>query len=127
MFGKRSDEALNKPAVLPPPTSGGASSVGTPPASAIPDLPMPLGSGYGGQTGRAPQPEGSAQARPQVAARKSENYYDIKSTIFNALIDAIDLTQLGQLDRDAARDEIRDIVNEIITLKDVVMSIAEQE
>ncbi|MET0259023.1 MAG: CpaF family protein, partial [Methylobacterium sp.] len=36
-------------------------------------------------------------------------------------------TQLGQLDRDGARDEIRDIVNEIITLKDVVMSIAEQE
>ena len=64
---------------------------------------------------------------PALTARKSENYYDIKSTIFNALIDAIDLTQLGQLDRDAARDEIRDIVNEIITLKDVVMSIAEQE
>jgi pilus assembly protein CpaF len=58
---------------------------------------------------------------------KSENYYDIKSTIFNALIDAIDLTQLGQLDRGAARDEIRDIVNEIIAIKDVVMSIAEQE
>ena len=56
-----------------------------------------------------------------------ESYYDIKSSIFNALIDAIDLTQLGQLDRDGARDEIRDIVNEIITLKDVVMSIAEQE
>ena len=64
---------------------------------------------------------------PKTALRKSENYYDIKSTIFNALIDAIDLTQLGQIDRDAARDEIRDIVNEIITLKDVVMSIAEQE
>src|SRR5437016_4070160 len=126
MFGKRSDEAINKPAVLPPPTSGGATSVGTPPAGAIPDLPMPPGSGYGGQTVRA-QPEGSAQARPAVGGRKSENYYDIKSTIFNALIDAIDLTQLGQLDRGAARDEIRDIVNEIITLKDVVMSIAEQE
>jgi pilus assembly protein CpaF len=64
---------------------------------------------------------------PRTALRRSENYYDIKSTIFNALIDAIDLTQLGQIDRDAARDEIRDIVNEIITLKDVVMSIAEQE
>ena len=58
---------------------------------------------------------------------RSDNYYDIKSTIFNALIDAIDLTQLGQLDRESARDEIRDIVNEIITLKDVAMSIAEQE
>ena len=68
-------------------------------------------------------------AKPQAAinSRRSDNYYDIKSTIFNALIDAIDLTQLGQLDRESARDEIRDIVNEIIALKDVVMSIAEQE
>ncbi len=73
-----------------------------------------------------------AKAAPPKPARdgkngRSENYYDIKTTIFNALIDAIDLTQLGQLDRDAARDEIRDIVNEIISLKDVAMSIAEQE
>ena len=60
-------------------------------------------------------------------ARRSENYYDIKSTIFNALIDVIDLTQLSQIDREAARDEIRDIVSEIITLKDVVMSVSEQE
>ncbi|WP_421693960.1 CpaF family protein [Aestuariivirga sp.] len=58
---------------------------------------------------------------------RSENYYDIKSTIFNALIDAIDLTQISQIDRLAARDEIRDIVNEIIALKDVVMSVKEQE
>ncbi|MDP9137425.1 MAG: CpaF family protein, partial [Pseudomonadota bacterium] len=64
---------------------------------------------------------------PRPAPKRSDSYYDIKSTIFNALIDAIDLTQLGQLDRDSARDEIRDIVNEIITLKDVAMSIAEQE
>ncbi|MGI9464050.1 MAG: CpaF family protein, partial [Aestuariivirgaceae bacterium] len=72
----------------------------------------------------APEPE-RPQAKP--SGRKSDNYYDIKATIFNALIDAIDLTQLGQLDRDSARDEIRDIVNEIIALKDVAMSIAEQE
>jgi pilus assembly protein CpaF len=69
----------------------------------------------------------TSSLEPKTALRRSENYYDIKSTIFNALIDAIDLTQLGQIDRDAARDEIRDIVNEIITLKDVVMSVAEQE
>lgn len=82
----------------------------------------------------APRAPGLAQAavpppkpRAAVAPRRSDNYYDVKSTIFNALIDAIDLTQLSQLDREGARDEIRDIVNEIITLKDVAMSIAEQE
>jgi hypothetical protein len=77
------------------------------------------------QLQRQQPPAGAKPAKPRGA--RSENYYDIKTTIFNALIDAIDLTQLGQLDRDAARDEIRDIVNEIISLKDVAMSIAEQE
>jgi pilus assembly protein CpaF len=86
-----------------------------------------------GNHGQAPsQSQRPAQhqqpvAPPRQPGRRSENYYDIKGTIFNALIDAIDLTQLGQLDRDGARDEIRDIVNEIIALKDVAMSIAEQE
>src|SRR5690606_41221797 len=59
--------------------------------------------------------------------KRSDDYYDIKTTIFNALIDAIDLTQLAQLDRENARDEIRDIVHEIIAIKDVAMSIPEQE
>ena len=58
---------------------------------------------------------------------KSEEYYDVKTTVFNALIDTIDLTQLAKLDADAAREEIRDIVSEIIQIKNVVMSIAEQE
>ena len=50
-----------------------------------------------------------------------------KSTIFSALIEAIDLSQLSKLDAETAREEIRDIVNEIISLRNVVMSIAEQE
>ncbi len=62
-----------------------------------------------------------------IAKERSEEYYNIKSMIFNALIDAIDLTQLSQLDPESARDEIRDIVNEIIAIKDVALSIAEQE
>jgi pilus assembly protein CpaF len=57
----------------------------------------------------------------------SEEYYDVKTTVFNALIDTIDLTQLAKLDSAAAREEIRDIVSEIIQVKNVVMSIAEQE
>jgi pilus assembly protein CpaF len=68
----------------------------------------------------APQREAAAQAAKPGRGRnaRSDNYYDIKTTIFNALIDAIDLTQLGQLDRDSAREEIRDVVNEIISLKE---------
>ncbi len=64
-------------------------------------------------------------AEPQ--RRHSEEYYDVKTTVFNALIDTIDLTQLAKLDVASAREEIRDIVSEIIQIKNVVMSIAEQE
>jgi pilus assembly protein CpaF len=64
---------------------------------------------------------------PVVESRKSETYYEVKGSIFSALIEAIDLAQLARLDSDSAREEIRDIVNEIIAIKNVVMSIAEQE
>ena len=64
---------------------------------------------------------------PAPERRHSEEYYDVKTTVFNALIDTIDLSQLAKLEADAAREEIRDIVSEIIQIKNVVMSIAEQE
>jgi pilus assembly protein CpaF len=64
---------------------------------------------------------------PMAIDSRSEQYYEVKTTIFNALIDTIDLAQLAQLDAASAREEIRDIVNEIISIKNVVMSIAEQE
>ena len=47
--------------------------------------------------------------------------------VFGALIEAIDVSQLAKLDTESAREEIRDIVSEIIRLKNVMMSIAEQE
>ncbi len=125
MFGKRTDSGSTPTVSVPP--SPAASHPAAAAGASVPDLKIG-GSGFG--TGAA-APKVAAPAPVKTAEpeakHKSDSYYDIKSTIFNALIDAIDLTQLGQLDRDAARDEIRDIVNEIIALKDVVMSIAEQE
>jgi pilus assembly protein CpaF len=76
----------------------------------------------GGQKTPAPPPIPSA-----IDARRSESYYEVKGTIFGALIEAIDLAQLAKLDADSAREEIRDIVNEIIAIKNIVMSISEQE
>ena len=62
-----------------------------------------------------------------VDSRRSDAYYEVKGIIFGALIEAIDLAQLARLDADSAREEIRDIVNEIIAIKNIVMSISEQE
>ena len=69
----------------------------------------------------------SRRRRAAAEARRSDNYYQVKATIFGALIEAIDLAQLAKLDGESAREEIRDIVNEIIAIKNIVMSIAEQE
>jgi pilus assembly protein CpaF len=74
---------------------------------------------------RAPSPIN--QVPSSIDARRSEAFYQTKSTIFGALIEAIDLAQLARLDADSAREEIRDIVNEIIAIKNIVMSISEQE
>jgi pilus assembly protein CpaF len=147
MFGKRGDQdSLTRPSVPAPHQANGQYAHANVTTEHIPDLkvqPVPPPAPYPQQSARPAMPLPSAGSRPaglpqpvrppppkplaSASPRRSDNYYDIKSTIFNALIDAIDLTQLSQLDREGARDEIRDIVNEIITLKDVAMSIAEQE
>ncbi|MCP1198764.1 CpaF family protein [Notoacmeibacter sp. MSK16QG-6] len=81
--------------------------------------------------GAAPAPEAKPAPSAAKPARRpsprNESYYDTKSQVFSALIDTIDLSQLARLDADAAREEIRDIVNDIIAIKNFAMSIAEQE
>ncbi len=109
MFGKRTSDVTTrrppkKPAATPPA-----------PESAEPQEKPTNTSGVPADNGQ------------QSQSRQSEEYCDVKTTVFNALIDTIDLTQLSKLDNTAARAEIGDIVSEIIQIKNVVMSISEQE
>src|SRR5712671_7083267 len=132
MFGKRgASEELTRTA---PPRGAAAPSVpaqkpatSAKPAAPTPATPppQPAAAAPAGNRGNS-APTASAPAIVAVDSR-SDDYYQVKTTIFSALIDTIDLAQLAQLDVDSAREEIRDIVNEIITIKSVVMSIAEQE
>ncbi len=71
----------------------------------------------------APPPQPAPAPEPQ----RSDDYYVTKSMIFGALVEAIDLSQLSRLDAENAREEIRDIVHEIVAIKNVAMSIGEQE
>ena len=112
MFGRRSTEGAQPPRRIAPQNQPAANSA----AAAQP------------RAAEAPAPSTRAVPEPSEPQRRhSEEYYDVKTTVFNALIDTIDLTQLAKLDAAAAREEIRDIVSEIIQVKNVVMSIAEQE
>lgn len=87
------------------------------------------------QTGPQPivpaRPRAAAQPaaanRPAAEQQRGDAYYATKSMIFGALVEAIDLSQLSRLDSQSARDEIRDIVHEIIAIKSVAMSIVEQQ
>src|SRR5471032_2188117 len=121
MFGKRtvSEPVFGKPGR---PTGGPEAPPRVAPETAASAAPAPKSA-----VQMAPQPSKPAPAITRVVENRSDDYYQIKSTIFNALIDTIDLAQLAQLDPESAREEIRDIVNEIISIKAVVMSIAEQE
>jgi pilus assembly protein CpaF len=141
VFGKRSGSALegHNPTVAPPKVAPTPLPVEPQaPAVAADDrglAPLPsagLGAPIAPSATAARNRNGQAAASPPPAAggldvRRSEAYYETKSTIFSALIEAIDLGQLTRLDAESAREEIRDIVNEIIAIKNIVMSIAEQE
>jgi len=119
MFGKRpGSDTLTPRSPVAAPAAAPAAAGPSKPASAAPPPPRPAGPA---------KPAAPKTAQTVSVESRSDGYYQIKTTIFNALIDTIDLAQLAQLDAESAREEIRDIVNEIISIKNVVMSIAEQE
>jgi pilus assembly protein CpaF len=135
MFGKRDASTIQRPAPAPAPTTP-APKDEAPRAAAPAPKPAPRPAPKPAAPAPKPAPKPAAAAAPssRTAPAKagkvsgpSEQYYAIKTTIFNALIDTIDLGALAQLDAETAAEEIRDIVTEIISIKNVAMSIAEQE
>lgn len=112
MFGKRA--TTGNPATPPPQAAATAA-------------PRGITQAVQRQADPARQPEATRSQHVMQEIVRSEEYYQTKSMIFGALIEAIDLAQLAKLDGESAREEIRDIINEIISLKSVVLSIAEQE
>jgi pilus assembly protein CpaF len=122
MFGRRTAEvdAPQQAAAAPKPKA--ATPKPQPKAAPAP--------AHGAKKSPAAPPRVASQpsrAQPIEIGGRTDEYFQTKTTIFNALIDTIDLSQLAQLDTQAAAEEIRDIVNEIISIKNVQMSIAEQE
>ncbi|ESZ26354.1 CpaF family protein [Mesorhizobium sp. L2C084A000] len=130
MFGKRGSDDGNRftpefrqpaPAPVAPPAAGSMDTAVLIRPAAAPSAPV------------APPARRAVEAPPlapepkRAQREKSETYYDTKSQVFSALIDTIDLSQLSKLDPESAREEIRDIVNDIIAIKNFAMTIAEQE
>ncbi|WP_421785511.1 ATPase, T2SS/T4P/T4SS family [Hyphobacterium sp.] len=123
MFGKR-DAIATRPDPKPAPAPASAAPAVRPkPAPKPVEKPAP-------KPAAAMGPKQAPKVKPVASTadtQRTDEYYAIKTTIFNALIDTIDLGALAQLDNETAAEEIRDIVTEIISIKNVAMSIAEQE
>jgi pilus assembly protein CpaF len=129
VFGKRTTTGMEAPRPTPASVAPAAPS-----ASGAPSADFADSAGLAAQVASPPLAPASRMAAPPppppppvAESRRSDTYYEVKGTIFGALIEAIDLSQLARLDSDSAREEIRDIVNEIIAIKNIVMSISEQE
>ena len=57
---------------------------------------------------------------------RSSNFYDIKAEVFAALMDAMDMTRIAQMQRDEAEQEITAIAIDIIAVRNIVISHSEQ-
>ncbi|WP_338722275.1 CpaF family protein [Devosia sp. XK-2] len=122
MFGKRTTFGGNTPGLSEPPRP-----VASPPPAATPTPPQRRSNDGDGMGARMRTTDEVLDVRAPADAQRAKEYFQTKSAIFNALIDSIDLSQLATMESQAAREEIRDIVAEIIALKSIVMSISEQE
>ena len=123
MFGKRTSFGGNTPGV-----GEIARPVQSPsPRAEAPVAPARRAADADGMASRIRGSEEVVDVRAPADAQRDKEYFHTKSAIFSALIDSIDLSQLATMEQVAAREEIRDIVAEIIALKSIIMSISEQE
>lgn len=151
MFGRRVDSgAKRETQPVPRPGQGGGLRGPARPAPVEPT--ERAGSGPGGPESAAPgnapavaSPSASAPPPPKPAppaapnpvvvdeaglerVRARENRLEeIKVSVFNSLIEAIDLGQLSTLSPEAVREEISDVINEIISMQDVLVNAQEQK
>jgi pilus assembly protein CpaF len=76
---------------------------------------------------RAENPPEAKDVIAEIVREQSDYYHATKTTIYTALLNTIDLAQLAQLDIKQAGEEIRDIVAELVAIKNVSMSATEQD
>jgi pilus assembly protein CpaF len=103
MFGKRSQQ---RPHTAPRPSP--------PPAQPLPPSPS------------APAPAETPD-RPAPDYARSDTFYEIKKSVFAALIDAINLAELARLGPDDARRAIRSVAAEILRHGTAVLPATEQD
>lgn len=130
MFGKRDEFGkASKPAPAAPvasPNPGSTSAIEPAGGSAIRSA-IEQTQNIDISAPHIPDIQVQAKAPTPIANDKTPEYYATKKTVFDTLIETIDMSQLAEMDSDTTRAEIADVVNEILIIQGGVMSIAEQE
>ncbi|MEQ9643135.1 MAG: CpaF family protein [Alphaproteobacteria bacterium] len=115
MFGKRSDPPKKKPASAPVDVDDGDD-----------EAPAPQPAAAAAKPAAAPAPPPKKADTAALFGGAEDRYNEIKQAIFTALVEAVDLTELSKLDSAQVREEITDIVGEIIAMRSLVLSASEQ-
>ncbi len=76
----------------------------------------------------APTPGAEPQSsKKDISAEGKEKLDTIKVNVFNDLMEAVDLSELSALTPEQVREEINDMVSEIISMRGLVLSMPEQQ
>lgn len=133
MFGRRDTESDQKPAVRPTPVNGTPEPVQsrsvTPEKPETPVAAQPIAAPPAPQTAPAKRPIEMPRDASVDPARseKIAAFYETKDSIYAALIETIDITQLSSMSRDRAQQEVTDIVKEIMALRRISLPMVEQD
>ena len=133
MFGKRGTSKSGSAAPKPFGSGGGANVPKPKPVPASePAEPAKTASAPKEKPAAPKKPaatlsDDSAQGIKPVSSEKKEKLDEIKVNVFNDLMEAVDLSELSALTPEQVRDEINDMVSEIISMRGLVLSMQEQQ
>ncbi len=148
MFGRRSSDDRNnarpapaRPAQPSPPATLRSERPATP--AAPPEAPPPEAETHLAESLSPPPPPppptatltSSRARRPRRGGEvgeferqdKIKAFYETKDSVYSALIELIDITQLSKMTNDKARQEVADIVREIMLLRRLSLPVVEQD
>ncbi len=79
------------------------------------------------QADAKPQPTESSVPFASRSPTRRDGYFNVKAQILNAIVEAVNLTELARLNQATARQEIRKVIREIVQVRQVPLSTEEEE
>ena len=124
MFGKKNTSAAvepKAPPVHPPPEA-------PKPDSVVESAPEPELKDVedGAEASSDASQEPAAEEEIAVTAESDERLQKIKAAIFKDLLESVNLTEMAKMESDRVREEIEDVTVEIIAMRNLILSKAEQ-